>query len=51
MTPAGNWTFVGVAYAAVWIAIGGYWLYVHRELKRSRARYQKATGHNDGAAK
>lgn len=41
---ASNWTFVTVAYAAVWIALGAYWLHVHRTLKRARARYERATG-------
>jgi CcmD family protein len=36
---------VTVAYAAVWIAIGSYWLHVHRTLKRARARYEHASLH------
>lgn len=48
MTTASNWTFVGAAYAAVWIAIGAYWLYVHRVLKRSRARFEKASSAVEG---
>ena len=44
-----NWTFVTVAYAAVWIAIGGYWLHVHGTLKRARARYE-STGAKRGGA-
>lgn len=38
-----NWTYVTVAYTAVWIAIGSYWLHLHRSLKRARARYERAT--------
>ena len=48
MTPASNWTFVGVAYAAVWLAIGAYWLYVHSVLKRSRARFERASAPGEG---
>ena len=44
-----NWTFVGVAYAAVWVAIGGYWLRVHRVLTLARARYEHAAAQRDGA--
>ena len=43
-----NWTYVGVAYAAVWVAIGAYWLHVHRVLKRGRARYEQARAHEGG---
>jgi hypothetical protein len=46
-----NWTYVSVAYAAVWVAIGGYWLHVHRVLKLARARYEQATSHREGAAR
>jgi hypothetical protein len=48
---ASNWTFVAVAYAAVWVAIGGYWLHVHRVLKLARARYEKALAKNEGASR
>jgi len=51
MTASDNWTFVGVAYAAVWIAIGAYWLHVHSVLRRSRARYEKAARQSGGASK
>ncbi len=46
-----NWTFVGVAYAAVWVAIGGYWLHVHRVLKVARARYDQAAARQGGISK
>lgn len=50
-----NWTFVTVAYAAVWIAIGSYWLHVHRSLKLARARYERtrprAGANPEGAAR
>ena len=46
-----NWTYVAVAYAAVWVAIGGYWLHVHRVLKLARARYERATSQREGAAR
>jgi hypothetical protein len=46
-----NWTYVAVAYAAVWVAIGGYWLHVHRVLKLARARYEQATSQREGAAR
>jgi uncharacterized membrane protein len=39
---ASNWLFVGVAYAAVWIVVGSYWLYVHGALKAARAKYDRA---------
>ena len=45
---ANNWTFVAVAYAAVWVAIGAYWLHVHRVLKVARARYEHATAAKGG---
>ena len=49
--PTSNWTFVGVAYAAVWLAIGGYWLHVHRVLKLARARYEQAAAKAEGASR
>jgi hypothetical protein len=48
---ASNWTFVDAAYAAVWIAIGGYWLHVHRVLKLARARYEQAAARGEGTSK
>ena len=47
---ASNWTFVGVAYAAVWVAIGAYWLHVHRVLKAARARYESVTRREGGTS-
>lgn len=47
-TPSSNWTFVAVAYAAVWLAIGAYWLYVHNVLKRSRKRFESVTAEKEG---
>jgi len=46
-----NWTFVTVAYAAVWIAIGSYWLHVHRALKRARVRYERSGAKTRGASR
>ena len=46
-----NWTFVGAAYAAVWVAIGAYWLHVHRVLKLARARYEHAVAQREGSPK
>jgi hypothetical protein len=46
-----NWTFVTVAYALVWIGIGGYWLHVHRVLKVARTRYEQANAKQEGARK
>jgi hypothetical protein len=46
-----NWTFVTVAYATVWIAIGSYWLHVHRALKRARARYEQSVSKTGGTAR
>jgi hypothetical protein len=50
-TTASNWTFVGVAYAAVWLAIGAYWLHVHRVHKLARARYDRAASKSGGPSK
>ncbi len=38
---ADNWKFISAAYGAAWIAIGGYWIFVHRALKKARARYER----------
>ena len=38
----GNWTFIISAYAAAWIAVIGYWVFVHRAVRRARARYDQA---------
>jgi ABC-type sulfate transport system permease component len=46
-----NWTFVGVAYAIVWVAIGAYWRYVHNVLARARERYERALADATGVAK
>ena len=43
-----NWTFVGAAYGAVWVAIGLYWLHVHRVLKVARERYERAAAQQAG---
>jgi CcmD family protein len=48
MTRASNWVFVGAAYAAVWLAIGAYWFYVHSVLKRSRKRFESASAQGEG---
>jgi hypothetical protein len=44
MSPASNWTFITAAYAAAWIAVAGYWLFVHRAVRRARALYDRAIG-------
>ena len=38
----GNWNFIIAAYAAAWIAVIGYWVFVHRALRRARAHYEEA---------
>ena len=41
MTPApGNWTFIVAAYATAWVGVAGYWLFVHRAVRRARKRYE-----------
>ena len=37
-----DWAFVIAAYSAAWIAVGGYWLFVHRAVKRARARHERS---------
>jgi hypothetical protein len=37
-----NWRFVIAAYGAAWMAIGAYWLFVHRALRVARARYEQS---------
>jgi hypothetical protein len=37
-----NWAFIISAYAAAWIAVIGYWVFVHRAVHRARARYEQA---------
>ena len=44
-----NWNFVIAAYSVAWIAIGGYWLFVHRVLRAARARYEQATTQKGGS--
>jgi CcmD family protein len=39
-----NWIFVAAAYAAAWIAIGGYALHVHRTLRRARRSLAQSGG-------
>ncbi len=43
-----NWAFVTAAYAVTWIVILVYLLYTHRSLQRSRAEYERVTGHRPG---
>ena len=38
-----NWAFVSAAYAATWIMMVGYWVHVHRSLRRARREYEQAT--------
>lgn len=35
-----NWTFVIAAYSAAWIGVVGYWVFVHRAVRRARERYE-----------
>jgi hypothetical protein len=43
MVPAtSNWTFITAAYAVAWIGLAGYWIFVERSVRRSRARYEQA---------
>jgi hypothetical protein len=37
-----NWNFVIAAYAAAWLAVIGYWVFVHRAVRQARARYEQA---------
>jgi hypothetical protein len=37
-----NWNFIIAAYAAAWIAVIGYWIFVHRAVRLARARYEQA---------
>ena len=37
-----NWNFIIAAYAAAWIAVIGYWVFVHGAVRRARARYEQA---------
>ena len=38
-----NWYFVIAAYAAAWTAVVGYWIFVHRSVRRARERFERAT--------
>jgi hypothetical protein len=43
MPPAtNNWNYVIAAYAVAWIAVIGYWVFVHGAVRRARARYEQA---------
>jgi predicted permease len=37
-----NWIFIIAAYTAAWIAVIGYWIFVHRAVRHARARYEQA---------
>ena len=39
-----NWAFVAAAYTAAWLVIAGYWLYVHRAVRRARRQFDEASG-------
>ena len=41
---AGNWTFITAAYAAAWVGVVGYWIFVHRAVRRARKRYEQSVG-------
>lgn len=45
---ASNWAFVISAYAITWVTILGYVAYTHAALRRSRAEYERVTGHAPG---
>ena len=36
-----NWDTVIAAYAVAWAAIVGYWVFVHRAVRRARERYEQ----------
>jgi CcmD family protein len=38
----GNWAFITAAYMAAWIGVVGYWIFVHRALRRARKRYEQS---------
>jgi hypothetical protein len=43
MLPAtNNNAFITAAYTVAWIAVIGYWVFVHRAVRVSRARYEQA---------
>lgn len=42
-----NWNYVIAAYALTWVVLGGYWLYVHRTVRRARADYATALKEGD----
>lgn len=37
-----NWDFIIAAYAVVWVAVIGYWVWAHSALRAARARYSEA---------
>ena len=41
MVPS-NWTFVIAAYTVAWVAVAGYWIFVHGALRAARERYEQA---------
>ena len=45
---ASNWSFVTAAYVVTWVVVLGYLVYTHRALQRSRAEYERITGHAPG---
>lgn len=48
MMQASNIAFVTSAYVITWAVVLGYLAYTHRALRRSRAEYQRITGHAPG---
>jgi CcmD family protein len=43
MLPAtNNWSFITAAYAVAWIGLAGYWVFLHRTVRRARVRYEQA---------
>jgi hypothetical protein len=39
---AGNWAFITAAYVAAWVGVVGYWVFVHRAVRRARKRYERS---------
>jgi hypothetical protein len=37
-----NWDFVIAAYTVAWVAVIGYWIFVHRAARVARERYDQA---------
>lgn len=42
LSQTNNWMFIAAAYSAAWIAVAGYWVFVHRAVRIARSRYEQA---------